>query len=69
MSAWDPDQWVIIEVDGERTRVEEVLNQLASTCPEKWRKIYRKRKSTYYRGRGCYKVDFQGDEPEECCPF
>lgn len=56
---------VIVEITGEKERVFEVLNQIAAANPEHWRKVYRRRNSTSYRGRGCYTVDFQGNAPDE----
>ena len=53
----DAENYVIVEVEGERSRVIELLNQLASSNPEAWRIIRKCRRSTDYKGRGCYRVE------------
>lgn len=43
-----------------RQEVVKLLDELAADWPEKWRKVYKMRGQTSYRGFACYEVGWQG---------
>lgn len=60
----DHQNYVFISISGEKSRVIEMLNQIASTNPEVWSKLKKRRKSDEYHGYGCYRVDFQANDSD-----